>query len=68
MLPEKGSTRCRCASDPPTAAWNAHEYGLGEQWDSAKAYWADPTDDKRAELPDWLNFGVPVRFGGPGVG
>jgi pimeloyl-ACP methyl ester carboxylesterase len=35
---------------------NAHEDGLGEQWDSAKAYWADPTDEKRAELPDWLNF------------
>lgn len=35
---------------------NAHEDGLGEQWDSAKAYWADPTDDKRAALPDWLNF------------
>jgi pimeloyl-ACP methyl ester carboxylesterase len=35
---------------------NAHEAGLGEQWDSAKAYWADPTDDKRAALPDWLNF------------
>jgi pimeloyl-ACP methyl ester carboxylesterase len=35
---------------------NAHEDGLGEQWDSAKAYWADPTEDKRAALPDWLNF------------
>ncbi|GIG90415.1 alpha/beta fold hydrolase [Plantactinospora endophytica] len=35
---------------------NAHEDGLGEQWSSAKAYWADPTEDSRAELPDWLNF------------
>ena len=35
---------------------NAHEDGLGEQWKSAKAFWADPTGDKRAELPDWLNF------------
>jgi pimeloyl-ACP methyl ester carboxylesterase len=35
---------------------NAHEDGLGEQWDTAKAYWADPTDETRAELPDWLNF------------
>jgi pimeloyl-ACP methyl ester carboxylesterase len=35
---------------------NAHEDGLGEQWDGAKAYWADPTDEKRAALPDWLNF------------
>ncbi|MEU4781256.1 hypothetical protein [Micromonospora sp. NPDC023633] len=24
---------------------NAHEDGLGEQWDSARAYWADPTDE-----------------------
>ncbi|QYN32713.1 alpha/beta hydrolase [Pseudonocardia sp. DSM 110487] len=35
---------------------NAHEDGLGEQWDDAKAYWADPSDDTRAALPDWLNF------------
>ncbi|WP_327028928.1 alpha/beta hydrolase [Micromonospora sp. NBC_01740] len=35
---------------------NAHQDGLGEQWDSARAYWADPTDAKRADLPDWLNF------------
>jgi pimeloyl-ACP methyl ester carboxylesterase len=35
---------------------NAHEDGLGEQWDGAKAYWADPSDATRAELPDWLNF------------
>jgi pimeloyl-ACP methyl ester carboxylesterase len=35
---------------------NAHEDGLGEQWDVAKAYWADPSEKRRAELPDWLNF------------
>jgi pimeloyl-ACP methyl ester carboxylesterase len=35
---------------------NAHEEGLGEAWDVAKAYWADPTDDNRAGLPDWLTF------------
>jgi pimeloyl-ACP methyl ester carboxylesterase len=35
---------------------NAHEDGLGDQWDSAKAYWAHPSDDTRRELPDWLNF------------
>jgi pimeloyl-ACP methyl ester carboxylesterase len=35
---------------------NAHVDGLGKQWDSAKAYWADPSDATRAELPDWLNF------------
>ncbi|RUL95340.1 alpha/beta hydrolase [Verrucosispora sp. FIM060022] len=35
---------------------NAHDDGLGEQWDSARAYWAEPTDERRAALPDWLNF------------
>lgn len=35
---------------------NAHEEGLGEAWDTAKAYWADPSPEKRAALPDWLNF------------
>ncbi|MBZ2196285.1 alpha/beta fold hydrolase [Occultella gossypii] len=35
---------------------NAHEEGLGHQWDAARAYWADPTDANRAELGDWLNF------------
>ncbi|MEU4474075.1 alpha/beta hydrolase [Micromonospora sp. NPDC023888] len=35
---------------------NAHEDGLGAQWDDAKAYWADPTDHQRAKLPDWLTF------------
>ncbi|MEU6022986.1 alpha/beta hydrolase [Micromonospora sp. NPDC047134] len=35
---------------------NAHSEGLGEQWDSARAYWADPTEGRRAALPDWLNF------------
>jgi pimeloyl-ACP methyl ester carboxylesterase len=50
---------------------NAHEEGLGEAWDTAKAYWADPTPENRAALPDWLNFegtreqyvgGVPERI------
>lgn len=35
---------------------NAHEEGLGEGWDSAKAYWDDPTPENRAALPDWLTF------------
>lgn len=35
---------------------NAHEEGLGEDWDAAKAYWADPTPENRAALPDWLTF------------
>jgi pimeloyl-ACP methyl ester carboxylesterase len=35
---------------------NAHEEGLGDQWDGARAYWADPSDATRAALPDWLDF------------
>lgn len=50
---------------------NAHDEGLGEAWDSAKAFWADPSPENRAKLPDWLNFegtrdqyigGVPERL------
>jgi pimeloyl-ACP methyl ester carboxylesterase len=35
---------------------NAHDEGLGPQWDAPKAFWADPTDENRAKLPEWLNF------------
>jgi pimeloyl-ACP methyl ester carboxylesterase len=35
---------------------NAHEEGLGSEWDTAKAYWADPGPETRAALPDWLTF------------
>lgn len=35
---------------------NAHEEGLGESWDDARAYLADPTPENRAALPDWLTF------------
>lgn len=35
---------------------NAHDEGLGPPWDPAKAFWADPTDENRAKLPEWLNF------------
>jgi pimeloyl-ACP methyl ester carboxylesterase len=35
---------------------NAHEEGLGESWGAAKAYFADPTPQNRAALPDWLTF------------
>ncbi|MFI0420710.1 alpha/beta fold hydrolase [Spongiactinospora sp. 9N601] len=35
---------------------NAHEEGLGAQWDSARAYWADPSPANRARLPEWLDF------------
>ena len=33
---------------------NAHEEGLGEAWNPTRAYWADPTPQNRAKLPDWL--------------
>lgn len=35
---------------------NAHESGLGQGWDSARRYWAEPTEENRAALPDWLTF------------
>jgi pimeloyl-ACP methyl ester carboxylesterase len=35
---------------------NAHQAGLGPQWDTAKAYWADPNEQTRAKLPEWLDF------------
>ncbi|WP_105403340.1 alpha/beta fold hydrolase [Neorhizobium sp. T7_12] len=35
---------------------NAHEEGLGPVWEASKAYWAEPTLENRANLPEWLNF------------
>lgn len=35
---------------------NAHEEGLGEAWDTSRAYFADPTPENKAKLPDWLDF------------
>jgi pimeloyl-ACP methyl ester carboxylesterase len=35
---------------------NTHDEGLGPQWDAPKTFWADPTDENRRRLPDWLNF------------
>ncbi|GAB2670254.1 alpha/beta fold hydrolase [Nocardia goodfellowii] len=35
---------------------NAHDEGMGSQWDSSRAYWADPSEANRAALPDWMNF------------
>ncbi|TPI32993.1 alpha/beta hydrolase [Mesorhizobium sp. B3-2-1] len=35
---------------------NAHQEGLGPDWEPNKAYWADPTPGNRAKLPEWLNF------------
>lgn len=50
---------------------SAHDAGMGEIWDTARGYWADPSPENRAKLPDWLNFegvrdvylnGVPERL------
>lgn len=35
---------------------NAHQDGLGPDWDANKAYWADPTPENRSKLKPWLNF------------
>ncbi|HEY0687350.1 MAG TPA: alpha/beta hydrolase [Steroidobacter sp.] len=50
---------------------SVHDEGTGKAWDTVKAYWADPSPENRAKLPDWLNFegvrevyvaGVPERM------
>lgn len=35
---------------------NAHEEGLGEQWDASRAYWADPSEENRAAIESWLHY------------
>jgi pimeloyl-ACP methyl ester carboxylesterase len=35
---------------------NAHQEGLGPDWDGNKTYWADPTPENREKLPEWLNY------------
>lgn len=35
---------------------NAHDAGLGSQWDAPKAFWADPTPENRADLGEWMTF------------
>ena len=35
---------------------NAHDEGLGKAWDAPKAFFADPSEENRAKLPDWMNF------------
>lgn len=50
---------------------SVHHEGMGKGWDTVKAYWADPSPENRAKLPEWLNFegvrnvyldGVPERL------
>jgi pimeloyl-ACP methyl ester carboxylesterase len=35
---------------------NAHEDGLGEQWDTSRDYWADPTEENRRRIEPWLHY------------
>lgn len=35
---------------------NAHEAGLNEAWDAPRRFWAEPTEENKAALPEWLNF------------
>lgn len=34
---------------------NAYEEGLGKEWDDAKAYWQEPTEENRRRIPEWLD-------------
>jgi pimeloyl-ACP methyl ester carboxylesterase len=35
---------------------NVHEAGLNEAWDAPRRFWAEPTEENKAALPEWLNF------------
>ncbi|MBB3036407.1 alpha/beta fold hydrolase [Hoyosella altamirensis] len=35
---------------------NAHEAGLNEAWDAPRKYWAEPTEENKSAIPEWLNF------------
>jgi pimeloyl-ACP methyl ester carboxylesterase len=35
---------------------NAHESGMGAQWEPVRAYWADPTPEREAEVTAFLSF------------
>lgn len=50
---------------------SAHAEGMGKGWDTLKAFWADPSPENRAKMPDWLTFegtrdvyigGIPERL------
>jgi pimeloyl-ACP methyl ester carboxylesterase len=50
---------------------SAHAEGMGTGWETTKAYWANPSRENRAKLPEWLSFegvrdvyvgGVPERL------
>jgi pimeloyl-ACP methyl ester carboxylesterase len=35
---------------------NAHESGMGPQWQPVRAYWADPTPEREAEATEFLSY------------
>lgn len=35
---------------------NAHDEGLGPDWDAPKAYFADPSEANKAKLTEWMDF------------
>lgn len=35
---------------------NSHDSGLGSGWDVARTFWADPSPENRAALPEWLTL------------
>jgi pimeloyl-ACP methyl ester carboxylesterase len=35
---------------------NAHDDGLGEQWDACRDYWADPTEANKSRIEPWLTY------------
>jgi pimeloyl-ACP methyl ester carboxylesterase len=35
---------------------NTHEAGLNEGWDTARRFWAEPSQENKEALPDWLNY------------
>ena len=42
---------------------NAYEEGLSAGWDPLKAYWRDPTPERRAQLQGWLGAdGVRLQY------
>lgn len=46
----------------------AHEEGHDGAWDGVRAYFDDPTPEKRAALPEWMNFdGVRDQYVGEGI-
>lgn len=35
---------------------NAHEEGLNSNWDAARAYWAEPTEENKSRMEPWLTY------------